>query len=224
MDSRQHTRANGFTLIELLVALSLSTILILAAHSAFGLGLMLWRRVEAPRPFEEQGRCVLALMRTELAGLYWPNVEQEKVPPVVYHEQRGGSQWKLSFFTTTPSHYRGLPPGRCVRVTYEYRTPGNDETSGAVLIRRAALAAGEKEIAEPVADVLAEGLAGCKIMLQDAKGEPWQAEGKEQQTPPAMVVVGMRWPDVSYAAGRTRPVEFQACWPVPVQAALMPDE
>lgn len=224
MSGRQHTRAYGFTLVELLVALSLSTILILAAHSAFGLGLMLWRRVEAPRQFEEQGRRVLTLMRAELAGLYWPNVEQEKVPPVVYHEQRGGSQWKFSFFTTTPSHYRGLPPGRCVRVTYEYRTPGNGKASGAVLIRRAALAAGEKEVSEPVADVLAEGLTGCKVTLQDAKGEPWQAEGKGRQAPPAMVAVEMRWPDVSYAAGRTRPVEFQARWPVTIQAALLPDE
>ena len=223
-NGRRHGSAHGFTLVELLVALSVSSILILAVYSAFDLGLMLWRRVEAPRTFEEQGRLVLNLMRTELAGLYWPNVQEQQLAPLEYFQERSGEQWKLSFFTTTPSHDRGLLPGRCVRVTYEYRRQRGQEAAGGVLIRRAALAAGEKVIADPTADVLAEGLAECKVMLRDAKGEAWQNEGDGSRQPPATVAFEMHWPDVAFAPGRTRPVRFQASWPIPVRDALMPDD
>jgi len=217
-----HRAFRGFTLVELLVALSLASILILAAHSAFRVGAMLWRHVEEPRPFEEQGRRILALFRSELAGLYFPNVDPGENPPLVYEQDRESGQWKFTFFTATPSCHRGLPPASCARVTYEYRVPDGHGTRGAIMIRRAQWVAGEKPIAEPTADILAEGLSACSIRLLNDKGTPYRIDKQPGTRPPAMVAVDLQWPSKPFFRETSRPVRFRTVFPVPVNGSLWP--
>jgi prepilin-type N-terminal cleavage/methylation domain-containing protein len=217
------TIATGFTLVELLVALTLSSILILTIHSAFRVGVKLWRHVETPRPFEEQGRRTLTLFRSELAGLYLPDTRHEKNRPLV-HEKYESNQWKLAFFTTTPSFHQNPSASPCARVTYELRTADNHSTRRNVLIRREQWVAGEKPVADPTANVLAEGMSACSVQLLDEKGAKLQMAESRRQTSPAMLAIELQWSRNASGQPLRRPVRLQTTLPIPVQASLLPEE
>jgi prepilin-type N-terminal cleavage/methylation domain-containing protein len=225
LNSKSKIRPRGFTLVELIVALAIASILILAVKSAFSLGLRLWKRVEDRRPLEEQGRQVVGMLRSELAGAYLPpRVEGEG--PVFRRarvEETGGQV--LSFFTTTPSCYRGLLPGRCARVTYEYRKEDGKDDSSGVLIRREQLVAGEKSIGEPFADVIATGLSSFSLTYTENDGDGSKEEAGPRSTkPPKLVRLSIGWPAKNAVTGQPEPVSFSAQFMVPVKGPLLPKE
>lgn len=218
-------RTGGFTLVEVIVALAIGAIVVLAVNKAFGLGLLLWRRVETRRPFEEQGRHIVGMLRAELAGLYMPPMAEGAGDPFQHDQRKETGERKLSFFTATPSYYRGLPPGRCARVTYEYRRLDAQDDSDGVLIRREQLVAGEKPLAEPVAEVIAKGLKAFSIECKrdgDNRGGPPADQDSSQ--PPETIRLEMTWAANGPVTVRGQPVSFLAQFSVPVQSSLLPEE
>ena len=216
--SLRKRRWQGFTLVEMLVALTISSIIILAVNAALSQGMRLWRRVEEPRSHEEQGREIIRLMRTELAGLYMPPKKGNEEPPLTYFHSSQTGEFKCSFFTTTPSYECGLRPGRCARVTYEYRCT---QDSG-VLIRRECLAAGQKIISESTADVLADGVSSFSFRLLTGEGKAYQLSQEGEPKPPGMVAMNVGWTGRHVMTGQRQPTVLAAMFPVPVEGGLLP--
>jgi len=223
--SNQVSRGHrGFTLVELLVAMAISSIVILAVCAASDAGWRLWRRVEDRRPAEEQARRIIDMMRTEWAGLYLPPAQEGAVPAFVHFEDRDRGEQMVSFCTAMPSYYRGLPPGRCAQVTYEFRKPVSDGDKGGVLVRREQLLAGETPIAEPTAEVIATNLASFAMEYLDREGKPQQGGRQGAARPPRMVKLQMAWPVRNALTGQDERVFFSSQFLVAAEAPLLPDE
>jgi prepilin-type N-terminal cleavage/methylation domain-containing protein len=218
-------RSRAFTLVELIVALAIGLIVVLAANQCFRLGLGLWHNVEDPRRLEEQGRAVVRMIRFELAGAYMPPTENGKGKAFQFVDERERGRQELSFFTTTPSYYRGLPPGRCAHVTYVYQqsSSGPQETRG-VLVRREQLVAGEEPIGESIADIVADGLSSfpftCMYKQNDGSGG---RDGDVVEAPhlPRLVGINMVWPIKETAHVRAGQVRFATQFLIPSEDSLV---
>ena len=222
-----HTRlrARSFTLVELIVAMAISSVIILAVTAAFGMGLRLWHRVEDRRPFEEQARHIIAMFRSELTGIYIPSVEEEAPLPFEHVQIQETGEWKLSFFTTTPSYYRGLPPGRCARVTYEYRNANPGDDSGGVLVRREQLAAGGKLIAEPMSEAVAEDFSSFLLQCEYDESGGGDDSVDDDANPlrvPRRVLLEITWEVNGHSGARADVVSFTVHIMVPVEDGLVP--
>lgn len=220
---KESRRRPAFTLVELLVVLTLSSVIILAGVAASKSGWLLWRRVENRRPADQMAEQIIQMMRSEWGGLYWP-MQPGGGSPFAHSQSGTGGERKISFCTVMPSYYRGLEPGRCVRLTYEYRVDASLETAGGVLIRREQMMAGELPISEPRSDVVADGLNSFVMEFYDKSGKPYEALGKAAAAPPRRVKLAMSWP-VPDASGDERESRvYMAEFMVPAEAALLPED
>lgn len=173
-------RSTGFTLIELLVALTISSIIMLTVVTAFWLGLRVWHRNEDGRPAEEQAHRIVQVLRSELAGAYLPS-PAEGAGPAFEHKNPN----ELSFYTSSPSYYRDLPCGRCVHVTYEFGAKDGK------LKRTEQLVATDRPIADPVDEVIAEGLTSLEFHCDTDDGKLGEDSSSAQL--PRYVRLDIRW-------------------------------
>ena len=220
---RRHTRG-AFTLVELLVALTVSSIVILGVHAGARAGWDVWRRVEDGRPVEQRARRILGAMRWELGGFYRPRPVEGEMEALVRMEDRDRGELVVSWFTTMPSYRRGLPAGRCARVTYVYRKGEGSKEGGGVLERREQLAAGEKVIGGALVDVLAKDLAGFEVECFDSGGNPVEVGSGGSDKPPRRVKVAMSWSIRDGLTGRAEPVRYAAEFLVPNDGDYLTDD
>ncbi len=190
-------RANArraFTLVELVVSLTISSILMLAIAGSFGLGLRIWRQAEDRRPEEETGWRILAVLGQELSGVYLPGSGDQ-----ASFVWEGSS--KLTFFTASPSYYRGLPFGRSARVTSEY--------GDGALTRTEELAAGGKVIGSPMIQTIASGVIKFEFTYPHEPGRPasGNADPTTEVRPPRLVQVRIEGSKASCVGQYLVPVE-----------------
>jgi prepilin-type N-terminal cleavage/methylation domain-containing protein len=210
----------GFTLVELMVALSISTVLVLAVHTAFRMGMRLSRREEGREQLETKSRQVVRLLRAELSGAYFPPKQDGKPAPFRFQRLQDTGEWVLAFFTATPAYHPDQPPGFCAQVTYEYRRPEGQAKGTGVLIRREALAAGEELVGEATADVVADGI---ETMSLNVKRVDQASGGLAEWNPgklPVLVELRITW---ASGGSRTAPAGTESLsarvW-MPVSAEL----
>lgn len=204
----------SFTLVELVVTLGISSILVLTVVSSLAAGRRLWHRIDDRTPYDEKARRITSLLRAELSGCYLPP-EGDAGPAFAHRELEETGEATLSFFTTSPSLTQGLLPGRCARVTYEYRKLNPQGTQG-VLIRREQTLASEKAISEPTAQVVADGLT--LLAFQYDPGLP--GGDASQNKVPRLIRVDFSFAYHDRATGKDYPLAFSDQFFVVVQGSL----
>ncbi len=221
--------SRAFTLVELLVAVAISSLVVLATCAVSSTGWRLWRRVEDRRAFDQQAGAVIDALRVELAGAYLPGGEQGGGLAWVYRSDRARGEQMLSFCTTSPAYRYGGKPGRCARVTYEYRRLAGSEGAGSasgdgVLIRREQMLAGEEAIAEPEAEVIARNLKSCTIECLGPDGRPRNESPPRADAVPATVKVRLAWETRGRAGEPSAVITHLVLLPVLVNGTLSEDE
>lgn len=180
-------RKAAFTLAELLVALTISSVIMLTSVSAFWMGLRVWHRNEDRRPTEELASRIVQLLRSDLTGVYLPSIPGGLEQAFMHHYRDD-----LAFYTSTPSYYRDLPAGRCVHVSYKF----HDEDG--TFTRTEQLVATDKTIAEPVREVIAQGMQSVDFHYETDDNN--QGGGAQPGRLPKYVRVTMIWPTLSVQA------------------------
>ena len=101
-------QAHGFTLVEILVVLVISSVLIMGLHAILQQARLLWSSVEQTRPVFHEVRNLTHILRQELAGVYYPVMEDnDAAPPLVLTSHPQG-EVELTFFTSSPSWRQGF--------------------------------------------------------------------------------------------------------------------
>lgn len=214
-DGRRNGRGSAFTLVEILVTMTISTVILLAAHAAFVKGREVWRHLEDGAPEADHASFLLDTLRRELGGLYLPPTEGEAPFVGSYNEETG--ERRLTFFTTDGFYRPGQLRGWCNRVTYEFRLSDVGEAPRWVLIRRQQPYAGEKAIGETIAEVVTDELASLQLLYFNEAAETedrrWLPRFSASRRPPPAIRVRMWW----RGGG-----QFETILTVPCEGALFP--
>ena len=113
-------RENGFTLVEILLVMLITSILLLGVNTAYRQGRLIWTNIESRRPIYANARLITETLRQELAGLYIPNVpEQKQIIPFHLSCSPEGTI-ELSFYTLTPCWITSVRSSYIARLSYSF--------------------------------------------------------------------------------------------------------
>ena len=183
------TASCGFTLVEILLVMMITSILVLAANTAYQQVYVVWSRIEGKTPVYQKSRVIIDTLRQELACLYWPReVEKEKVEAIAITSQADGDT-VTTFYTLGPSWNTGSASSKTARVQYIFSS--DPDTGDNILSRSEQFFSGNKPISTVKTEIIMKGLAGFKLSKENGeKGQDGNAK-----TPPEAVKVELTWPE-----------------------------
>ena len=212
------TKQKGFTLVEILLVMLITSFLVLGVNVAFRQAHMLWSRAEEQRPVYQKTRLLLDTMRTELACLYMPKLDDDQQPAPFSLSSLSQGDVKLSFFTLNPAWKSSTVSNLPAKVSYEFTT---DPDSGQRAVSRAEqLFSGEKMVGTEQEETILEGFSGIAIQAAETNGgslaDSWKSDLQCDQTPPKAVKVLLKW-----AKDEQTDFEFDAVIKISCQKTLI---